>query len=156
MSSINLFVYGSLREGFFNYDKYLAGKVIEKKEAKLENMELYHMPYKGYPAIISGKDVVTGEIMVLDASHYEDTMRAMDEMEGVISENNPKNEYHKVILEVENLDTKQREKCYVYFYNKEQDSLFDSSAIYLPNGDWKEHMLNVNSQKRFSNVVIEV
>ena len=45
MKKINLFVYGSLREGFFNYDKYLAGKVVEKKDAILENMRLYHMPY---------------------------------------------------------------------------------------------------------------
>ena len=46
MKKINLFVYGSLREGFFNYDKYLAGKVVEKKDASLENMRLYHMPIK--------------------------------------------------------------------------------------------------------------
>ena len=31
MKNINLFVYGSLRDGFFNYDKYLKGKVIDKK-----------------------------------------------------------------------------------------------------------------------------
>ncbi len=31
MKKINLFVYGSLREGFFNYDKYLAGKVVRKR-----------------------------------------------------------------------------------------------------------------------------
>ena len=29
MKKINLFVYGSLREGFFNYDKYLSGKEVE-------------------------------------------------------------------------------------------------------------------------------
>ena len=36
MKKINLFVYGSLREGFFNYDKYLAGKVVEKKTLALK------------------------------------------------------------------------------------------------------------------------
>ena len=64
MKKINLFVYGSLREGFFNYDKYLAGKVVEKKDASLENMRLYHMPYKGYPAITPGNDKVLGEIIL--------------------------------------------------------------------------------------------
>ena len=28
------------------------------------------------------------------------------------------------------------------FYNKDKDELFDYKAVYLPNGDWKEHMLS--------------
>ena len=143
MKVINLFVYGSLREGFFNYNKYLDGKVIEKKDAKLENMKLYHLPYKGYPALTYGEDTVFGEIMVLGEKHYDETMNAIDKMEGFISEKNPENEYHKVIFEVENLHTNQKEECFVYFYNKEKDQLFDSDAIYLPRGKWKEHMLSV-------------
>ncbi|WP_042351774.1 gamma-glutamylcyclotransferase family protein [Bacillus massiliigorillae] len=141
MKAINLFVYGSLREGFFNYKKYLDGKVIEKRDAKLENMKLYHLPYKGYPALTFGEDTVYGEIMVISEEHYEETMNAMDKMEGFISEKNPENEYHKVILEVENLHTNEKEKCFVYFYNKDNDQLFDNSAIYIPHGNWKEHML---------------
>ena len=142
MKKINLFVYGSLREGFFNYDKYLAGKVVEKKDAILENMRLYHMPYKGYPAITKGEDVVCGEIMVINESNYEETVKAMDKMEGFISDNNPENEYHKVILEVENLLTNEKEKCFVYFYNKERDMIFEEESVYIPHGDWKEYMLN--------------
>ncbi|MEO4053238.1 gamma-glutamylcyclotransferase family protein [Solibacillus sp. CAU 1738] len=141
MKAINLFVYGSLREGFFNYNKYLDGKVIEKKDAKLENMKLYHLPYKGYPALTSGEDTVFGEILVLSEEHYEDTMNAIDKMEGFISEKNPENEYDKVILEVENLHTNEKEKCFVYFYNKDNDHLFEDKAIYLPHGNWKEYML---------------
>ena len=71
---------------------------------------------------------------------YETTMSAMDEMEGFISEGNPENEYHKVILEVENLHTNEKENCFVYFYNKDKDPLFDSNSIYVPHGDWKKHM----------------
>ena len=141
MKAVNLFVYGSLREGFFNYNKYLDGKVIEKKDAKLENMKLYHLPYKGYPALTYGKDTVYGEIMVLDPAHYEDTLKAMDQLEGFIAKDNPDNEYHRVILEVEDTHTKEKEKCFVYFYNQAHDPLFDNSAIYLPHGNWKEHML---------------
>ena len=142
MKRINLFVYGSLREGFFNYEKYLKGNVAETAPARLTNMKLYHMPYKGYPAIMFGKDTVMGEIMILHEEIYEETMRAMDEMEGFISEGNPENEYHKVVLEAENLETNEKEPCFVYFYNKEKDELFDSNAIYIPHGDWKEHMLS--------------
>ena len=38
--------------------------------------------------------------MVINEEEYDETVRAMDEMEGFISENNPENEYHKVVLEV--------------------------------------------------------
>ena len=141
MRRINLFVYGSLREGFFNYDKYLSGKVVEKNDASLDNMRLYHMPYKGYPAITHGNDTILGEIMVINEEEYDETVRAMDEMEGFISENNPENEYHKVILEVKNLQNNENEKCFVYFYNKDRDLVFDNESIYIQNGDWKDYML---------------
>jgi gamma-glutamylcyclotransferase (GGCT)/AIG2-like uncharacterized protein YtfP len=141
MRNINIFVYGSLREGFFNYNKYLEGKVSNKKEAKLENMKLHHMPYKGYPAITHGNDTILGEIMVINEDDYEETVKAMDEMEGFISENNPDNEYHKVILDVEDITTNTKEKCFVYFYNKDKDKEFDSKSIYISNGDWKKYML---------------
>lgn len=141
MKNINIFVYGSLREGFFNYNKYLEGKVSNKKEAKLENMKLHHMPYKGYPAITHGNDTILGEIMVINEDDYEETVKAMDEMEGFISENNPDNEYHKVILDVEDITTNTKEKCFVYFYNKDKDKEFDSKSIYISNGDWKKYML---------------
>lgn len=141
MKNINIFVYGSLREGFFNYNKYLDGKVYNNRKAKLENMRLYHMDYKGYPAIINGDETVFGEIITLNESDYESTMKAVDEMEGFISENNPENEYHKIILEVEDINTNEKEKCFVYFYNKDKDIDFDNKAEHIPNGDWKNYML---------------
>lgn len=142
MKNINFFVYGSLRDGFYNYNKFLAGKIFKKKEGKLNNIRLYHMPYKGYPAIVQGEDYVLGEIMVINKDDYDSTMKALDKMEGFISEGNSENEYHKMLLEVQDLENNQNELCYVYFYNKDRDKLFDNEAIYLPNGDWKEYMLN--------------
>ncbi|WP_195251163.1 gamma-glutamylcyclotransferase family protein [Romboutsia sp. 1001713B170207_170306_H8] len=142
MKNINVFVYGSLRDGFFNYEKYLAGKVLEKKTAKLENMRLYHMPYKGYPAIISGEDIVNGEIIVIDPNFYEETIKAMDEMEGFKGKDNPENEYDKIILEVKNISDNEIEKCFVYFYNKNNDQRFEKESIYIQSGDWKKYMLS--------------
>ncbi len=142
MKNINVFVYGSLRDGFFNYEKYLAGKVLEKKAAKLENMRLYHMPYKGYPAIISGEDIVNGEIIVIDPNFYEETIKAMDEMEGFKGKDNLENEYDKIILEVKNISDNEIEKCFVYFYNKNNDQCFEKESIYIQSGDWKKYMLS--------------
>lgn len=137
--NINIFTYGSLREGFFNYNKYLKGKVTSRKIGKVKNSDLYHMPYKGYPAILSGTGEVIGEVMVI--SDYDNVMRAIDEMEGFISEENPNNEYNKKLLEVE-LEDGSKEMCYVYCYNKNIDDLFEKEAISIPTGDWKEYMLS--------------
>ncbi|KFX60236.1 gamma-glutamylcyclotransferase [Clostridium botulinum] len=140
MSNINIFVYGSLREGFFNYNKYLDGKVIEVKPARLKGMHLYHMPYKGYPAILPGNGEIIGEIV--SVKDYDNTIKAIDDMEGFINTDNPKNEYNKILLEVEDLNTKNKENCYVYFYNKHIDSIFDEKAVHIPHGNWKNYMLN--------------
>lgn len=144
MKNTNFFVYGSLREGFFNYEKYLQGKVYDLKPGKIENMSLYHMPYKGYPAIIHGNNAVIGEIVTINEDVYEETMKAMDKMEGFLGYENPENEYHKVLLEVENIHTKEKEKCFVYFYNKDKDDLFNKEALYIKSGNWKEYMLYQN------------
>lgn len=145
MKNINVFVYGSLREGFFNYDKYLKGKVVSIKPAKVQNMIVYHMPYKGYPAIMDGKGTVFGEIMEIDPSIYHETMEAMDKMEGFISENNPENEYDKKILEVQHLDDNSTEKCYIYFYKPENDADFKNKSVLINHGDWVKYMNTKNN-----------
>lgn len=138
----NIFVYGSLRQGFFNYDIYLKGKVLSSRPAILRGMNLYHMPYKGYPAIVPGDDILIGEVLEVD--DYNNTISAIDDMEGFLSENNPKNEYHKQLHEVE-FENGEKEYCYLYFYNKDIDNKFNKEAIYIPDGDWAKYMLSKNS-----------
>ncbi|MFL7797485.1 gamma-glutamylcyclotransferase [Clostridium chauvoei] len=131
---IKVFTYGSLREGFFNYNKYLKGKVIKNRPAKVKDFILYHMPYKGYPAVLKGHGEVYGEVMRL--SDYNEVMSAVDEMEGFISKGNPSNEYNKDLVEVLYEDGT-KELCYSYIYNKEKDINFDKEAILVNSGDWK-------------------
>lgn len=138
--NINIFVYGSLREGFFNYDKYLKGKILSVTPAKINNMIIYHMPYKGYPAIIEGKGTVYGEIMEINPSLYKETVTAMDKMEGFISLDNPDNEYNKKLFEVEHMNDSKKEQCYVYYYNKDYDEKFSSHAVLINHGNWAEYM----------------
>lgn len=140
MTKLNLFVYGSLREGFYNYEKYLKGKVIKNTPAVLHGMKLYHLPYKGYPAIIEGDSDIYGEI--IEVEDYDATVKAVDDMENVIGPGNPANEYHKKPLEVEHLDNGKKEMCYVYYYNKDIDELFETKAVHIPEGSWKDFMNN--------------
>lgn len=141
MSNIKIFAYGSLREGFFNYEKYLKGNVISKKEGKVKNVKLFHMPYKGYPAVIDGNDILVGEVFEL--SDYDNVVKAVDKMEGFISEGNKDNEYDKSLVEVEYADGS-KELCYSYKYNFKADERFAKDAIYIKDGDWKNFMLKEN------------
>lgn len=133
-----IFVYGSLREGFFNYDKYLAGKVFPAQLGKVTG-KLYHLSHKGYPALLHGDDEVIGEIMEMK-DFYKDIV-PMDEMEGYISEENTSlNEYTRTMMVVKNLETKEEEICYVYKYEQHTQEDFQIHAEYIPHGDWKAYM----------------
>lgn len=137
-----LFVYGSLREGFFNHDIYLKGKVNSITAGEISGYELYHMPYKGYPAVLPGNTNIVGE--VVEFTDYEASLKAMDVMEGFLGEGNPNNEYSRRVVKVKLTDDKSYEDCYCYFYNKDIDNKFQDEAIHIKNGDWKKYMLETN------------
>lgn len=133
-----IFVYGSLREGFYNYEKYLSGKVNTPCLGKIPG-KLYHLSHKGYPALLDGNDEVVGEIMEMK-DFYKDII-PMDEMEGYISfEDTSLNEYTRTSMLVKNLETNEDEVCYVYKYEQYTDEDFKVHAEYIPHGDWKAYM----------------
>lgn len=56
-----VFVYGTLMKGFWNYRRYLEGKISYVASGKTQGL-LYHLP-EGYPALITGNKLVEGEII---------------------------------------------------------------------------------------------
>lgn len=134
-----IFVYGSLRTGFFNYEKYLKGKVIKSELGRVKGT-LYHMPKKGYPALVQGDGFVYGEVMtILD---YEKTIEDMDVMEGYLGPLNENNEYNRVEMDVEILGKNSPEKCYVYYYNRDKEEDFKKDSILIEDGNWRNFMIN--------------
>ncbi|MGG5461991.1 gamma-glutamylcyclotransferase family protein [Clostridium sp. B9] len=133
-----IFVYGSLRTGFFNYDKYLKGKVIKSELGRVKG-KLYHMPHKGYPALIEGDDWIYGEVMtILD---YENVINSMDLMEGYLGLNNKDNEYNRIEMEVDMIGKKSTEKCYVYYYAMNDKETFEKNSVLIEDGNWRSFML---------------
>ncbi|MGF7057767.1 gamma-glutamylcyclotransferase family protein [Brassicibacter mesophilus] len=132
-----LFIYGSLIEGFFNYDIYLKGKVLESESARIKG-ELYHLNGERYPALIDGDDYVYGEFIQVD--DYEETLKALDEMEHYYGEGNEYNEYNRVLKEIEVLTDNRKEEAYVYMYNYKELTVFKEENLYIPHGDWKRYM----------------
>lgn len=132
-----LFVYGSLSEGFYNYDIYLKGKVLTKLEARTKG-KLFHLANKGYPAMIDGDEWVYGELVTIE--DYEKTVEEIDEMEHYYGENNPKNEYNRVVFKVELMDTNEKVEAYTYKYNEESEQELYERHEEVANGDWREFM----------------
>ncbi|SHH89394.1 Uncharacterized conserved protein YtfP, gamma-glutamylcyclotransferase (GGCT)/AIG2-like family [Caloranaerobacter azorensis DSM 13643] len=136
-----LFVYGSLMEGFFNYDSYLKGKILERKIARTRG-KLYHLVDKGYPAMIDGEDYVYGELILI--KDFYKVLKQLDRLENFFGNNNNNNEYNRVVKNVEVLDDNTIRKAYVYMYNcKDIKRLIDKN-IYIPYGNWKKYIKNIN------------
>lgn len=129
------FVYGTLLEGFINYEKYLKGKIITREYAKAKG-ELYHLVNCGYPAMVDGSDYVYGEL--IEFKDYINTMKEIDEMENYYGENNSKNEYNKMEIEVELLEGGKKEVAYAYIYNLKSIEQLRSEDVYIKDGDWKK------------------
>lgn len=137
------FVYGTLLEGFINYEKYLKGKIIIREYARTKG-ELYHLVDCGYPAMVDGSDYVYGEL--IDFEDYANTVKEIDEMEHYFGKNNANNEYNRLEIEVEPLEGGKHETAYAYIYNLKNVEELRSKDIYIKDGDWKKFCSEHNAK----------
>ncbi|MGL4739858.1 MAG: gamma-glutamylcyclotransferase family protein [Sarcina sp.] len=133
------FVYGSLREGFFNYNKYLEGHVLTS-EIGITKGNLYHINHKGYPALVDGVREIEGEVITVDNPKI--LIAALDKMENFFGPGHKQNEYERIEKEV-TLENGDIEICYVYKYVHKNVNDFDERYIFLETNSWKEYMLNI-------------
>lgn len=142
-----LFTYGSLMEGLFNYQLYLAGKVMGKPRRARIKGELYHLTEKGYPALLVGDDWVYGEVFEL--CDFHPTLKELDTLENYYGSNHPENEYERKVVTVwlYNEQTQlfdEKIEVYCYPYRIDNDASFAQYSLYLPEGDWHSQALQKN------------
>ncbi|SCY96977.1 gamma-glutamylcyclotransferase family protein [Alkaliphilus peptidifermentans] len=130
-----LFVYGSLMENFYNYNRYLKGKVLTRNHVRTRGA-LYHLIDKGYPAMIEGNDFIYGEL--IEVEDWGNTLRDLDTLENYYGERNINNEYNRVLIEVETIKGEHKGSAYTYKYSKQIKDTFN--ALYIPYGDWRRYM----------------
>jgi gamma-glutamylcyclotransferase (GGCT)/AIG2-like uncharacterized protein YtfP len=138
-----LFVYGSLMEGFFNYEKLFSGKVISRTPGRIRGV-LYHQSRKGYPAMIPGREWVRGEFLELE--DFPRLLAAIDEVENYFG-GAGENEYERRISPVELLpdgiptdSSVALALAYVYWYVRNDLGSAENPAVHIPSGDWREYM----------------
>lgn len=134
--SNNIFVYGSLLEDFFNYNKYLKGKVLKRSYARTKG-KLFHQIDKGYPAMIEGDDFVYGELLEID--DWDNTVIELDKLENFYGEDNANNEYNRVLLQIEQLEDSSVISSFVYMYNCKDKQVLEKEK-YIPYGNWRTFM----------------
>ena len=137
-----MFVYGTLMEGFYNYDKSLRGRVLSRKPARVRGI-LYHQTGKGYPAMVEGDGRVRGEL--LEVEDFERILEVCDGIENFFGEGRQDNEYERRATEVEVRDVEKPGLfrpilAWVYWYARSDLGEPANPAELLPSGDWREFM----------------
>lgn len=132
-AAINVFVYGTLKPGEVNYDRYCATKVLYAKEA-IAYGYLFSLPL-GYPAMTIGDLPVYGfllgfaELSVLDQ---------LDDLEGYDPNRTVDqwhhNEYWRIKQPVFTTDHQPLVDAWIYQMKPEQVKQF--GGLWLPQGKW--------------------
>lgn len=111
---MQVFVYGTLRTGMYNYEKYFQGHVVHRQKGYVKG-ELYSIIDKVYPALIPGERMILGELMDMDDTF---SVEIVDEMEGYYGPHRLDNEYHKMMCTIYDLDKTTEIGAFpVYMYN---------------------------------------
>ncbi|QGV80751.1 gamma-glutamylcyclotransferase [Streptomyces ficellus] len=79
MSELPFFVYGTLRPGEYNHDRFLRGRTATEEPALLAGALLYDGP--GYPYLLRGAGCVTGDLVSAAPGHYEELVALLDLLE---------------------------------------------------------------------------
>ncbi|KOV70257.1 hypothetical protein ADL01_21195 [Streptomyces sp. NRRL WC-3618] len=92
------FVYGTLRPGEINHDRYLRGRIRSEEPARLADAVLYDGP--GYPyAVVEPDGVVHGELVTALPEVYDELLPALDELEECVP-GDPRGRYERVARQV--------------------------------------------------------
>ena len=111
-------------QGYSNH-RLVRSYLTDIKAAKTQGL-LYNLG--SFPGMKRGDDQVIGELIINNQDYQQEVLDRLDTLEG-----HP-DFYHREKVEVEELETGQKHKAWIYIYNS--DTLDKSQLI--NSGDWKE------------------
>ncbi|KUM81171.1 gamma-glutamylcyclotransferase family protein [Streptomyces curacoi] len=95
--TLPFFVYGTLRPGEPNHDRFLRGRTAREEPARMTGLVLYDGP--GYPyAVEEPGSVVSGELVTARPEAYDELLDALDRLEDY-APGDPHNLYERVVRE---------------------------------------------------------
>jgi gamma-glutamylcyclotransferase (GGCT)/AIG2-like uncharacterized protein YtfP len=129
-STLDVFVYGTLKPGEANFSAYCGGKVITQTPAYTWG-ELYALSV-GYPAMTEGKNKVQG--MLLSFCDRQ-ILQNLDQLEGYQAHREKDlNEYYRASVEVYSLGDCLVRHAWAYFMTLAKVKRYQ--GIKLPSGIW--------------------
>ena len=94
------FVYGTLMTDCANHHVIGATAIERIVPAKMLNVDLYMYHKSYFPCMTPGQGKVFGELITIKEHVFEKILARMDRLEGYIAQNNPKNFYNRVIMQI--------------------------------------------------------
>lgn len=126
---LKVFVYGTLKPGEVNYQRYCLDEVTAEQDA-IARGQLFDLPF-GYPAMTCGENSVQGILLTFSDSSI---LQALDRLEGYDPARSPEhNEYERRQIEVFSPDGTSLGVAWAYFMNIER--------VKAVGGRWLEHGL---------------
>lgn len=133
-----VFVYGTLMSGFNNH--FVVSDYTNSVEAgEIEGL-IYQLP-EGYPAVISGKGRVKGEVLAL--KEVDEALKAMDLLEDY-QEDGEDNLYERVVVQVQTAGGSVEAFC--YFWPDSKRKYLEEKGMYVNSGSWREFVLQANTE----------
>jgi gamma-glutamylcyclotransferase (GGCT)/AIG2-like uncharacterized protein YtfP len=134
------FVYGTLRPGQVNHDRFVRGRTAAEGPGRMRGVELYEGPGYPYGVAAAADDAgteVRGELITPTADHYDELLAALDELEDY-APGDPGNLYERVAREVLLADGRTA-RAWVYLASDEVAKRLRASGKRVPGGDWRAH-----------------
>lgn len=129
-SELRVFVYGTLKPGEINYQRYCAGKVSQEQPAIAQG-QLFALPM-GYPAMVVGNGWVSGFLLSFPDSAI---LRVLDELEDYVPGRSPElNEYQRQLIEVFDPEMRSLGQAWAYFMTLKR--VHQLQGRFLPSGVW--------------------
>lgn len=129
MEQLPFFVYGTLRNGFHNYEWALKGNTTYEFDAKLEGYEMYSAG--PFPFIVHGGVwSVKGELMGIDEDRYDKVMSQLDHLEGY-NPNHPERSHYKRLEVMVSIEGGLPVRAWTYIYNRPTNGMQK-----IRSGDW--------------------
>lgn len=128
---IDVFVYGTLKPGGYNYQRYCRGRVIAQRPA-IALGKLYALSL-GYPGMVAGDGIVQGVILSFaDPSIFLDLDQLEDYQPHRPAE---ENEYQRQQIPVFDLNRQPLDLVWVYLMDIKTVESY--SGVLIPDGCWK-------------------
>lgn len=135
-SALPFFVYGTLRPGEHNHDRFVRGRDVRAQPAFLHGGALYDGP--GHPFATDGDGTVRGALLTAAPAEYPGLLVALDRLETYLGPGDPRNLYERVVRPVE-VPGSGTVRAWVYLAAPAVTRTLRANGPRIPGGDWLSH-----------------